>query len=170
MIKKVLFCLFFLSHFAYSAHLDPDFKQPVLLSGDFLKVNLNSKNGIYKGNFVATQGSMKLEGTEINLQQKQNNELDMIIALGKPVKFQKKNHQTGELIQGRAQKITYDANKLLVILEGNAEIKSDFGKSLKGSLITYGLTTGEIEAKGDGQQRVQIMIAPNQSKQSSPLR
>ena len=154
----------------YAAHPDPDFTQPIQLSGDFLNINLNTKNSIYKGNFVAVQGSMKLESHEMQVQQKPNNELDTIIAVGKPVRFQKKNYQTGELIQGQAEKITYDANKLFLILQGNAEIKINSGKNFKAAIITYGLTSGEIEAKGDRQQRVQITIPPNKTKQNLPIR
>jgi len=151
------------------AQIDPDFSKPIQLSGDFSSINLNSKEGEYRGSFVAQQGSMKIEGDQLKLKQKQNKELDTIIAFGKPLKFKKKNYKTGELISGNAQKITYDANKLLVILEGNAEILSDSGKSLSSQIITYGLTSGEIKAIGSAQRRVQMVIPANSKRESSPL-
>lgn len=158
-----------ISTFSYADKLDPDFSQPLTLSGDFLKLNLNSGNGEYKGSFVATQGSMRLEGNALKLEQKKNMELDRITASGQPVRFSKRNYQTGETVNGSAQKIIYDANKLLIILEGNAKITSDQGKSMQGGMITYGLTSGEIVAKGNGVRRVQIIIPPNSAKESVPL-
>ena len=171
-MKNLLFviALSFTSTLGFAAKIDPDFAQPLHLSGDFLGLNLNSHNGIYKGNFVATQGSMKLEGHEIQLKQKSNQQLDSIIVFGQPVKFQKKNYRTGELIKGQAEKITYDANRLLVKLEGNAEMTSNFNKSIKSAVITYGLSTGEIEAIGNAARRVHIVIPANSSAQSSPIR
>jgi len=151
------------------AQSDPDFNQQIELSGDFLNLNLNSGNGIYKGNFIAKQGSMRIEGNEIKLKQKANKELDNLIASGDPVRFKKKNYSTGEIVSGIAKKITYDANKLLVILEGNAEISTDHGKSFKSQIITYGLTTGEIEAKGNSQRRVQVVIPPSRTRDSVPI-
>ena len=151
------------------AQSDPDFNQPVELSGDFLNLNLNTGSGVYKGNFIAKQGSMKFEGNEIKVKQKANKELDNIIALGNPVKFKKKNYSSGEIVSGSAKKITYDANKLLVILEGEAEITTDLGKSFRSQIITYGLTSGEIEAKGNSQRRVQIIIPPNSARKSTPI-
>ncbi len=170
-MKKYLVLFFVLSapNWAFSASHDPDFSQPMHLSGDSLEMNLNSGEGVYKGNFTAEQGSLKLEGSEIQFKQKQNRELDRIIAKGQPVRFQKKNYQTGELIKGSARKVTYDAGKLLVTLEGNAEISSDFGKSFKSPIITYGLTTGEIEALGNSKARVHIVIPPSRAKQSAPI-
>ena len=153
-MKKCLVLLFVLSapNWAFSASHDPDFSQPMHLSGDSLGMNLNSGEGVYKGNFTAAQGSLKLEGSEIQFKQKQNRELDRIIAKGQPVRFQKKNYQTGGLIKGSARKVTYDA-----------------GKSFKSPIITYGLTTGEIEALGNSKARVHIVIPPSRAKQSAPI-
>lgn len=169
-MKKTLFIILLsLIPIASRAQFDPDFSKPLELSGDFLSFNLNAREGVYQGNFIAKQGSMSIEGNEIELKQKKNKQLDRIIALGHSVEFKKKNYQTGELINGSAEKITYDANRLLVTLEGNAEISSDSGKSFKSAKITYGLTSGEIKAVGNGQRRVQIIIPPNSTKESMPL-
>ena len=151
------------------AQVDPDFSKPMELSGDFLSLNLNSMEGEYKGSFIVQQGSMRIEGDQVKLKQKKNKELDTIIALGQPVKFRKKNYQTGELINGSAQKVTYDANKLLITLQGNAEISSDSGKSFSSQSITYGLTSGEIKAVGSAQRRVKIIIPPNRTRESASL-
>lgn len=139
-MKKTLFIVILsLISITAIAQFDPDFNKPLELSGDFLSFNLNAREGVYRGNFVAKQGSMVIEGSEISLKQKKNKQLDRIIALGRPVKFKKKNYQTDELINGSAEK------------------------------ITYGLTSGEIKAVGNGQRRVQIIIPPNSTKESMPL-
>lgn len=148
---------------------DPDFSKSMEFSGNFLSMNLNSMEGEYKGNFIAQQGSMRIEGDQVQIKQKANKELDTIIALGQPVRFRKKNYQTGELINGSAQKVTYDANKLLITLEGNAEVVSDSGKSFSSHKITYGLTSGEIKAVGNSQRRVKIVIPPNSTRESVSL-
>lgn len=139
-MKKTLFIILLsLIPIASRAQFDPDFSKPLELSGDFLSFNLNAREGVYQGNFIAKQGSMSIEGNEIELKQKKNKQLDRIIALGHPVEFKKKNYQTGELINGSAEK------------------------------ITYGLTSGKIKAVGNGQRRVQIIIPPNSTKESMPL-
>lgn len=162
----LLVLLVLYSPFTLATKTDPDFKESIELNGDYLDLNLNSGVGLYQGNFEAIQGSMRLQGNEIQVKQQKNHGLEYIVALGQPVKFQKKNYQTGELIKGNAAKITYDAKKLLITLEGGAEISSDQGRSIKSHVITYGLTTGEIEAKGQSQRRVQIIIPPSGIKES----
>lgn len=168
-MKKFVFLLFVLLPLASFAKTDPDFAKPLELSGDFLSVNLNSREGEYKGNFLAKQGSMKIEGNQIKIKQKQNKQLESIIASGKPVRFSKMNYQSNEMVNGSALKITYDANKLLITLEGNAEILSGSVNSFRSHIITYGLTNGEIKAVGNSQRRVQIVIPPSGSRESTPL-
>ena len=128
-MKKLVFLLFLLLPLSSFAKTDPDFAKPLELSGDFLSVNLNSKEGEYKGNFLAKKGSMKIEGNKIKIKQKQNKQLESIVASGQPVRFSKMNYQSNEMVNGSALKITYDANKLLITLEGNAEILSGSGNS-----------------------------------------
>ena len=72
---------------------------------------------------------MKIEGNKIKIKQKQNKQLESIVASGQPVRFSKMNYQSNEMVNGSALKITYDANKLLITLEGNAEILSGSGNS-----------------------------------------
>lgn len=169
MKKLAILLLFTLLPVASIAKDDPDFTKPMEFSGDFLSLNLNSRDGEYKGNFVAIQGSMRIEGTHMKLKQKKNGELDMVEILGQPVKFKKRNYQTGELINGSAEKAMYDANKLLITLEGNAEVNSDSGRSFSSNKITYGLTSGEIKAVGNSQRRVKIVIPPNSTRESVSL-
>lgn len=65
-----------LSCLAHLDNYDPDFNKPINLAGIFLGLNFNSGIGIYKGNFIAIQRSIKIEGAEIHLKQTKNNELD----------------------------------------------------------------------------------------------
>lgn len=152
------------------AKTDPDFAKPLELSGDFLNVNLNSRQGEYKGNFLVKQGSMKIEGNQLKLKQNQNKQLESIVANGQPVRFTKMNYQSNEIVNGSALKITYDANKLLITLQGNAEILTGSGNSFRSHIITYGLTNGEIKAIGNSQRRVQIVIPSSISRESISLK
>lgn len=169
MKRIIVLALFTLSSHLTFAKTDPDFSQPIELTGDFLSLNLNSKVGEYKGNFLAKQGSMTIQGNSIKMTQKENKQLDRIIASGQPVKFSKKNYQNNELISGSASKITYDANKLVITLEGKAEILTSGGRSFRSEILYYGLTTGDIKAIGSSERRVKIVIPANSTSESVPL-
>jgi lipopolysaccharide export system protein LptA len=146
---------------------DPDFNQALQLSGDFAQFNIHNSSGYYKGNFLAKQGSMQITGNEIQLNQDKNKQLLSIVAFGNPVKLQKKIYKTQETIQASANKMTFDAKKSMITLEGNAVIKSDAGQQIKSAKISYDLISNDFEAIGKGQQRVEIIIHPNTLNQIS---
>ena len=140
---------------------DPDFAEPLQLSGDFAQFNIHSSSGYYKGNFIAKQGSMQITGDQIQLNQDKNKQLVSIVAFGNPLKLQKKIYKTKENIQASATKMTFDAKKSIITLEGNAMIKSDVGQHIKSSKITFDLISNDFEAIGNDQQRVEIIMQPH---------
>ncbi len=140
---------------------DPDFKKPMQLSGDFLKLNLNNSSGYYKGNFTASQGSLKISGDQINIQQDKNNQLVSISAFGKPLRLSKKIYKTKETISTTSNSLFYDAKNSTITLEGNAMIQSDLGQQIKSAKITYNLINSDFEALANQQQRVEILLQPN---------
>ncbi len=154
-----LFISLFLIHAAHAAQ-DPDLQQSIQISGDFLQMNVHTASGSYQGNFVATQGSMRLTGNKVQVNQDKNKQLVSIIASGNPVKFSKKIATTQETIQATASQITYQAQQNKITLEGNAALTSDAGKQIKAGKISYDLNTGNFQAERSGTQRVHIQFQP----------
>lgn len=158
--KPRLFLLSWLMTSSLFAAQDPDFNEPLQLSGDFAQFNIHNSSGYYKGNFSAKQGSMQITGNEIQLNQDKNKQLVSIIAFGTPLKLNKRIYKTKENIQASANKMIFDAKKSIITLEGNAMIRSDVGQQIKSSKITYDLISNDFEAIGNDQQRVEIIMQP----------
>jgi lipopolysaccharide export system protein LptA len=56
-----------------------------------------------------------------------------------------------------AEEVSYQAREGIITLKINAKLQQD-GSSFKSNEISYNLELGEIEAKGDKQNRVQLVF------------
>lgn len=110
------------------------------------------------GNVEITQGTMKIVADSVAISL-QNNALSKIVGKGSPIRFQQEN-EAGELMQGQAQRIEYNAVNGTLVLKGSATLKQP-RQNLVSEQITFDSRTQKVSAEGGGNTgRVSIQIQP----------
>ncbi|MFK8079248.1 MAG: lipopolysaccharide transport periplasmic protein LptA [Granulosicoccus sp.] len=111
-----------------------------------------------QGNVQITQGTMQISADFIAISLKDNG-LSKIEGRGSPIKFVQEN-EAGELMQGEANEIIYDAINGTLVLQGAASL-SQPRQNLTSEKITFDSKTQKVSAKGGGDNgRVSIQIQP----------
>lgn len=124
------------------------------------KSEFDEKAGVQTltGNVEITQGTMKITADSVAISL-ENNALSKIVGNGKPIRFQQEN-EAGELMQGEAQRIIYDAINRTLVLKGAATLKQP-RQNLVSEQITFDSRTQKVSAEGGGETgRVNIQIQP----------
>lgn len=110
------------------------------------------------GNVKITQGTLQISADFIAITLK-NNTLNMIEGRGSPIIFKQEN-EAGELMEGEAQEIIYNATNGTLILAGSASL-SQPTQQLTSERITFNAQTQKVSAEGGGNTgRVSIQIQP----------
>lgn len=151
---------------APSYALPSDQNQPVKLEAD--RATFNERTGItsYSGNVIISQGTIRIEADNLVVNLDGNRAIKDATAQGRPARFQQQLNADKGLAKGEGSKIAYDAQKGLIVLSGNAQLIQD-GASFKGDVLRYSMTQGDIEATGNKQRRVQLVIPPSSNPTSS---
>ncbi len=149
--------------------LPSDQNQPVSLEAD--RATYNERTGIttYTGNVLITQGSVRIEADSIVVNLTSNRSIKDATAQGRPARFQQQISTEKGLARGEGQSVVYDAQAGIVTLTGNALLTQD-GARFSGNSIRYSITKGDVEALGNTQNRVKIVIPPNQNPVATPAR
>ncbi len=144
------------------ARSDPDAEQPIDIVADHLEARQKDGFSRYTGHVVVTQGSFRLEGDTLDVYF-DNGQIRRAIAHGKLAHFRKKRPSDGRLITGHALTITYTLlpHKRLT-LEGDAVVTQASGETIHGARLDYDLAQETLQARGDGEQRVHLVIPPKQ--------
>ena len=149
--------------------LPSDQNQPVSLEADRATYNEGTGITTYTGNVLITQGSIRIEADSIVVNLTSNRGIKDATAKGRPARFQQQISTDKGVARGEGQSVVYDAQAGLVILTGNALLTQD-GARFSGNSIRYSITQGDVEAQGSSQNRVKIVIPPNQSPISTPAK
>ncbi|MFK7893713.1 MAG: lipopolysaccharide transport periplasmic protein LptA [Granulosicoccus sp.] len=111
-----------------------------------------------QGNVEITQGTMRITADTISISL-QDNTLSKIIGTGSPIRFQQEN-EAGELMQGEAASIIYDARSGTLVLEGKATLTQP-RQNLVSDKITFNARTQKVSAEGGGETgRINLQIQP----------
>src|SRR5579863_2669992 len=119
--------------------LSSDKNQPINVRadhGDFKSDPNNNSNGtaVYTGHVVITQGSIVLTSNRAVLHVV-NNELETADVTGTPATFQQQPDK-GEMMQGTAMEITYNASKNEIVLITDARLTQAVAEAPKGPTMT----------------------------------
>jgi lipopolysaccharide export system protein LptA len=137
--------------------LSSDKNQPINIEADSGSIDNIKRITIYSGNVIITQGSTRINADKVTLTYTKNNEINDIIALGKPAKFrQQQDNKKGEL-RAKANRMNYDANKGILKLTQAAQVWQGEDTSA-GELIIYDMQKELITVGGKG--RVKVVIQP----------
>ncbi|HHC75271.1 MAG TPA: lipopolysaccharide transport periplasmic protein LptA [Thiothrix sp.] len=123
--------------------LSDDVEKPVNIESDTAEFNQEKGTADYVGNVIATQGSLEILASRLNIQAP-DGELKTIIAQGKPANF-KQQMDDGKLANGKANKMTYSVQEKKIVMTGQAELK--LAKDVISSdHIEYFVENGELRA------------------------
>ncbi len=138
-----------------------DRNQPIDVRADASEFDEKAGVQTLTGNVQISQGSMQITADFIAISLK-DNALSKIEGRGSPIRFSQEN-ESGELMQGEASEIIYDAINGILTLKGAASLNQP-RQSLTSETITFNTQTQKVSADGGGSDgRVSIQIQPPSS-------
>jgi len=149
-----------------------DRQQPITIDSDSAERDEKTGLTVYRGNVVARQGSLIIEGDLITIFY-ENNQVSRILCVGLPAHFEQETSRSGELVIAYGESIEYLPVAEKIKLEKNASI-SQKGALIKGDVIDYDLKNETWKAKGDtsgnvgGKARIQLIIPAANQEDESP--
>lgn len=147
--------------------LPEDRNQPVKISADSARFSEKTGIATYTGKVVIQQGTLEISADEIVINVDRKGGLSSLTAKGKPARFQQKTDPAKGLVTAESGRVDYDAKNEIITLTENAKLKQD-GASFQGNSITYNSQTQQVEAKGDSQNRVQLVLPPSARERTGP--
>ena len=149
-----------------------DRQQSITIDSDSAERDEKTGLTVYRGNVVARQGSLIIEGDAITIFY-ENNQVSRILCVGFPAHFEQETSRSGEKVIAYGESIEYLPVAEKIKLEKNASI-SQKGALIKGDVIDYDLKNETWKAKGDtsgnagGKTRIQLIIPAANQKDGSP--
>ena len=159
MAGTILVLLVLISTSNTSLARESDRDQPIDVSADSSEFDEKAGVQTLQGNVQITQGTMQINADFIAITL-QDNALSKIEGRGSPIRFEQEN-ESGELMQGEASEIIYNAVDGTLILTGSASL-SQPRQNLTSEKIIFNTQTQKISADGGGADggRVSIQIQP----------
>ena len=159
MNKLIILVALFFTSLAFA--LPEDAKQPIEIEAKSVIVDETTGFNEFSGNAEVRQGSLLLFAELIQVQTNSDGVETMIAkgTLEKPAKYIQSQENQERFIEATATLITYDVDKGIVFLEGNAHLVQGF-ESFSGDTLEYDINNNKVNAKGseDGTQRVKFKI------------
>jgi len=138
-----------------------DTQQPIEISAEQLISNASQGSSHYQGEVTIQQGTFKLSGDQVIIKHP-NNELDSILAKGQPATFEQFNTTDNAWIRGQAEEIYYDAAQKVIRLTRQAEVIQENKHQIRGDNLIYDMQQKTLQGQGNPQQRIQVILQPNQ--------
>ena len=159
MNKFFLIVLMFFSTFSLA--LSNDAKQPIQIEADSVEVDELSGFNEFTGNAEVRQGSLLMTAQLIQVQTNADG-VETMLAKGTkktPAKYTQSQENQARFIEATATLITYDVNKGMIFLEGDAHLIQGFD-SFSGEKLNYDIDNDKVTVKGseDGTKRVKFKI------------
>jgi len=160
MSKFILFLGIFLSSLAFG--LMEDSEQPIEIEANSVMVDESSGFNEFVGNAVVKQGSLRMSAELIQVQTNSEG-VETMLAKGtseNPAKYIQNQENQPRFIEATANLITYDVNKGMIYLDGNANLIQGFD-SFSGDKLNYDINSDKVVVLGsdDGSKRVKFKIS-----------
>ena len=159
MSKLIFLSLLFITSIAFA--LKDDAEQQIEIDANSVTVDEISGFNEFLGNAEVRQGSLFLSAELIQVQANSDGVETMVArgTIAKPAKYTQIQESQTRLIEATATLITYDVNKGVIFLVGNANLIQGFD-SFSGDTLDYDINTDKVIVKGsqDGSTRVKFKI------------
>ena len=141
--------------------LPEDTKQPIEIEAQSVVVDETTGFNEFSGGVEVRQGSLFLSAEFIQVQT-ENEEVVSMLAKGsleKPAKYIQSQENQARFVEATATQITYDVDKGMVFLVGNARLVQGFD-SFSGDTLDYDINNDKVIIKGNkyGTERVKFKI------------
>ena len=159
MNKLLILLMAFVASLVFA--LPEDAKQPIEIEAQSVVVDETTGLNEFSGDAEVRQGSLLLLAELIQVQT-DNKEVVSMIAKGsleKPAKYIQSQENQARFIEATATLITYDVDKGMIFLVGNAHLVQGFD-SFSGDTLNYDINNDKVVVKGskDGTERVKFKI------------
>ena len=160
MIKVIILIGIMFTSVTYA--LPGDSEQPIEIEAESVMVDETSGFNEFIGNAEVRQGSLLMTAEIIQVQTNIDG-VESMLAKGTikdPAKYIQDQEDQHRFIEATATLITYDVNKGLIFLEGNAHLIQGFD-SYSGEKLYYDIDNDKVTVTGseDGTKRVKFKIA-----------
>tara|TARA_B110000003_G_scaffold258875_1_gene278390 strand:- start:79 stop:564 length:486 start_codon:yes stop_codon:yes gene_type:complete len=160
MIKVIILIGIMFTSVTYA--LPGDSEQPIEIEAESVMVDETSGFNEFIGNAEVRQGSLLMTAEIIQVQTNIDG-VESMLAKGTikdPAKYIQDQEDQPRFIEAIATLITYDVNKGLIFLEGNAHLIQGFD-SYSGEKLYYDIDNDKVTVTGseDGTKRVKFKIA-----------
>jgi lipopolysaccharide export system protein LptA len=170
---KIVFLLAILSLFTTRAWAEKsDRSKPVDLSADKAEYDGLNKTGVYEGNVILMQGTIRIQAEKVVVRADKFG-TTFATANGNPVSFKQKLDGSNEYIEGYAERLEFDTKSDTVQLLDNAFIKRGQDE-LRGNYISYnsrteifrvdGRSNNKITSTPAASGRVRVIIQPKNTE------
>lgn len=141
------------------------------IRGSADKLTVDQKNGIatYTGSVIIQQGTLVISADSIVIHTNADNNVEKMIAQGKPARFQQQPDKDQGLVTAAAKQITYTPDNQRLLLIEDASVEQN-GAVMSGPRIDYDLVkevmkaAGHSSTDGNNAQRIEIVIPPKGAK------
>ena len=160
MIKVIILIGIMFTSVTYA--LPGDSEQPIEIEAESVMVDETSGFNEFIGNAEVRQGSLLMTAEIIQVQTNIDG-VESMLAKGTikdPAKYIQYQEDQPRFIEATATLITYDVNKGLIFLEGNAHLIQGFD-SYSGEKLYYDIDNDKVTVTGseDGTKRVKFKIS-----------
>ena len=142
-----------------AAALPTDRDQPLQVTAD--SAHFDEKSGIasYRGAVVIRQGTLEVRADELVITLDKQGNVTRTVAHGNPARYQQQTDPKKGLVTAEAARIDYAMANEVITLTGQARLHQD-SASFQGATIVYAITSQQVDAKSDANNRVQLVLPP----------
>ncbi len=141
--------------------LRSDRDKPLDVAADSLETTEGQARTTLTGHVRITQGTLEVESDTAVVHRGRNDEIDRAVLTGRPAMLEQDLDDGGRL-KARAHEIDYDLARDVVVMTGDVVIDQPRGE-LRGSKVTYDLTTGKLTGASGDTGRVHLRMNPQKS-------
>ena len=157
-MKTVPF-LIMLTAFTGAAWADDASRQlPASLRANHIEIDQKTGISRYRGKVAVTQGTLRVTADQATAEQ-QGDLLYRITAEGRPATFRDKPEGQGQLVEGEAQRVEYEALERKLHLTGNVVLRHGDDR-LQAGEAHYNLNNQSVSARRLDGQRVTATLNP----------
>ncbi len=139
--------------------LSSDSEQPVYIDSDSQQLDMKSNQVTFLGDVNLKQGSININADKVIVTRNAvNGEIEEIQGFGKPATFSQLTDD-GKTLYGEADDLHYQLIADRLIMTKNAMLSQD-GSIIRGSKITYQITSQKLVADSDSSERVSTVLQP----------
>ncbi len=138
---------------------------PLTITADHWTVTNKTGQAVYSGHVVITRGAFKVYGNRAVVYVR-DQKVSRILVTGSPARFQWHPNKRPPA-RGTAQQITYLAASNLIELSGEVEIQRR-GQTVQAPQMRYALSSGTLNARQRGSQRVKVILPAASSTANGP--